>query len=57
MVGDNGLSVNDKGGEMGQRAWQIAMARSIVTPLLCPGQEPIYVSRDLLVALVEVNKQ
>ena len=30
----------------GPHARQIAIARSIITPLLCPGREPICVSRD-----------
>ena len=38
----------------GLRAWQIAIARSIVIPLLCPSWGPICVSRDWLVALVGV---
>ena len=38
----------------GLRARQIAIARSIVTPFLCPSRGPICVSRDWLVALVGV---
>ena len=35
-------------------AWHIAIAWSIVTPLLCPGREPICISLKWLVALVGV---
>ena len=38
--------------DWGLCARQIAIAQSIVTPLLCPGQETICVSLDWLVALV-----
>ena len=56
MAGDNGFLSVDDTGPWGQdlRARQIAIARSIVTPLLCPGLEPICVSPDGLIGLVGV---
>ena len=38
----------------GQHARKIAIAQSIVTPLLCPGRETIYIAFDWLVAWISM---